>query len=365
MAATATSYQLTVLMCGPSEDSRGGISSVIRGYRSVGYPPEIRVRHVATSASGSRIKKFQVGLHGMLVALVAMSTTDVVHLHVSSGSSFLRKTVILLVAKVARVPVVFHVHGSDFDRFASGRLRPVVRAALTGAYAVVALSPQWRQTLLTVAPGANVVVIHNGIMIPPKPTNVEHGPLVSLGKLGRRKGTFDILKAVSTINDPTISVLLAGDGEIDQVRSEAVRLNISDQVEVLGWLDPAQCQQLLLRACAFLLPSYAEGLPMALLEAMAHGLPVIATPVGGMPEVVRDGDTGLVVGCGEVDDLASAIKNLMDDAHQRTEMGHRGRKLICDCFSIDKTMKELAVLWCAAKGSKYHRPDEPMHVATH
>jgi glycosyltransferase involved in cell wall biosynthesis len=99
------------------------------------------------------------------------------------------------------------------------------------------------------------------------------------------------------------------------------------------------------RASAFLLPSHAEGLPMGLLEAMAHGLPVITTPVGGIPEVVKDRDTGLLVAPGDVGGLARAIACIARDTALREDMGRRGRVVVTKRFSATTTIGLLVDLW--------------------
>lgn len=119
---------------------------------------------------------------------------------------------------------------------------------------------------------------------------------------------------------PTLRVCLGGDGEASAARALAQRLGIVDRVETPGWMTGATKAQWLARATIYALPSYAEGLPMSVLEAMAAGAPVVATPVGGISDVLSDGVHGLLVPPGDVVALVAALARLLDDAGLRDRL---------------------------------------------
>jgi glycosyltransferase involved in cell wall biosynthesis len=102
-------------------------------------------------------------------------------------------------------------------------------------------------------------------------------------------------------------------GSLDEVRQLATQLDVSDRVVCPGWLNPERKNAELASGTVFILPSYAEGMPMALLEAMSWRLPVIATPVGGIPQVIEHDVNGLLVPPGDIDGLAANITRLMKD----------------------------------------------------
>ena len=104
-------------------------------------------------------------------------------------------------------------------------------------------------------------------------------------------------------------------------------LDLGDAVTFLGWLPSGQVSEELANADAFVLPSYNEGLPMSLLEAMAAGLPVLSTPVGGIPEVVEHGVNGLIAEAGNIRSIADSMLALADDADRRTRLGAAAEKL--------------------------------------
>jgi glycosyltransferase involved in cell wall biosynthesis len=171
--------------------------------------------------------------------------------------------------------------------------------------------------------------------------------VLALGRLGQRKGTYDLLRAVESLPAHVrsrVHLRLAGDGEVDQVRAQVAARGLGDTVDVVGWLGPRERDEALRQADIFVLPSYDEGLPMALLEAMAHGLVPITTPVGGIPEAVTDGVHGLLVPPGDPAALARALHRLVENDALRERLG-RHAHLQAATFDVDGWRDELAEVW--------------------
>jgi glycosyltransferase involved in cell wall biosynthesis len=176
-----------------------------------------------------------------------------------------------------------------------------------------------------------VIVLPNPVKLPsqvPQRLGSHKVSFVFLGRIGPRKGAFDLIKAFACLSaeQKTRSVLtLAGDGDVEQARTLIKSLNLTDYITVLDWLDQEQRDALLAKADVFVLPSYNEGLPMALLEAMSWGLPVITTPVGGIPEVVTHKQNGLLVNPGDTQQLSEAMQSLIEDENLRLSLGSTAR----------------------------------------
>jgi glycosyltransferase involved in cell wall biosynthesis len=151
--------------------------------------------------------------------------------------------------------------------------------------------------------------------------------ILFLGRLGHAKGTYDLLQAVHLLlaRHPDIELVLVGDGDAAAAHQAAQKLGLGAHVVLPGWVAGAAKAQLLANATVFVLPSYAEGLPMSLLEAMAAGLAVIASAVGGIPEIVTDGIEGRLVEPGDVPALAHALDRVLSDCAVRARMGRAGR----------------------------------------
>jgi glycosyltransferase involved in cell wall biosynthesis len=148
-----------------------------------------------------------------------------------------------------------------------------------------------------------------------------------LGRLGERKGCYELVHAFLTL--PTelrarARLVMAGDGEVEGVRKAA--LPGGDRIVVHSWIDARERDRLLAASDVFALCSRAEGVPMVLLEAMANGLPSITTPVGGIPDVFRDGVDGVLVKPGNVDQIRAAMIRLITDDALRVAAGHSARE---------------------------------------
>jgi glycosyltransferase involved in cell wall biosynthesis len=145
-----------------------------------------------------------------------------------------------------------------------------------------------------------------------------------LGRISKLKGVFDLIQAFSRLSTGqrrSLKLLLAGDGDIEQAKLLVEQLQLADHVIFLGWIDANKRNALLSKADIFALPSHTEQLPMAILEAMAWGVPVITCPVGGIPDVVVSGKNGLLVPPGNVKQMADAMQSLVDDPSLRRSLG--------------------------------------------
>jgi glycosyltransferase involved in cell wall biosynthesis len=189
------------------------------------------------------------------------------------------------------------------------------------------------------------VVLHNPVHAPPVVPNAaaRECAILTLGVLGERKGTYDILRAVPLVLDqcPGAEFWLGGDGDVEGVRAAIAAAPWGTRVRLPGWVEGAEKAGYLARAGVFLLPSYAEGLPVAVLEAMAHGLAVITTPVGGIPDAVVDGETGIMVPPGDVPAIARACVSLLRDADLRARLGACARRRVEDRFEVSRVLGEL------------------------
>lgn len=282
---------------------------------------------------------------------------DVVHLHMSFKGSAVRKLILLHLARLFGVATVLHLHGSEFEVFCNS-LPPLFRRALVSSLAaasrVVVIGEFWRRFLVEQlgVPAEKVVIIRNGVPLPPRPTprpQTNHCRIVVLGRLGVRKGTPEFLQALS---DPRLAhfswdAIVAGDGEVELYRAHAKTLGIANRVTMPGWVGEPQVKEYLASADLFVLPSHNEGLPVAILEAMASGVAVITTPVGAIADLVVDQATGLLVPPGAVTQLANALVSLVGNPSLRAQMGAAGRQRMEDerQFSIEGAAEVLGELY--------------------
>ena len=164
----------------------------------------------------------------------------------------------------------------------------------------------------------------------------------------------DLLVAVALLAPrfPALRLVLAGSGDLAAWRRAARERGIGDRVELTGWLDAGAREAHLARAAVFCLPSHAEGLPMALLEAMAMGRAVVASRVGGIPEAVREGDNGLLVPPHDAPALAAALARVLDDAGLRARLGERARMTVAQHYSTEAVCGRLAAIYNDLAGAR-------------
>lgn len=279
------------------------------------------------------------------------SRPDVVHVHCSHRYSFVRAAFyVLFGAHVWRRPVVLHVHGSSFDEFLENESPLLVwlRALVFDASdAVVVLSPYWRETLRGSVPDDRLHVVPNAVDTEEyDPTfEVDRPHVVYLSSLVERKGVQEFVDAVDELQSRSVRefpVSIAGDGPLADV-VEAVSAR-HENVSWLGYVSEAEKRELLESASIFVLPTYAEGLPIAMLEAMAGGNAVVSTSVGSIPEIVGP-ENGALVDAGDADDLADTLETLVGEPASVERMGRRNRGLARERYDWDGAVESLLAIY--------------------
>jgi glycosyltransferase involved in cell wall biosynthesis len=294
---------------------------------------------------------------GSLALQLLRGQVELVHLHMASKGSVARKLSLLHLAKLARVRVVLHLHGSTFAAFYDALPPParwLIGASMRRADTVIALGTFWQEFLsrrVGIDP-ARIVLMPNAVAAGIDPARVPHDGrchLLFLGRIGARKGTGDLLKALAALPAALAGaweLTCAGDGDVAEHAALAARLGLAARVRFTGWVDEAAVQGLLAQSDVMVLPSYHEGLPMAILEAMAQALPVISTPVGAIGDVVCDRRNGLLVPPGDVPALAAALICLITRPELRLAMGRAGRLDVVRTYGLDAYCERLGRLYC-------------------
>lgn len=240
-----------------------------------------------------------------------------------------------------------------FYRSLSASRQRNVSQALERAEAVVVLSSSWHDFVREIAPRAHITVVNNYVVVPPlrpapaAPVSEAAFSVLFLGMLGQRKGIYDLLACWPAVIAaiPGARLLIGGNGEIEAATLRAQELDISDSVDFLGWVGGEQKVELLKNADVFVLPSYNEGLPMSVLEAMSWGKPVITTRVGGIPELITSGSDGILIDAGDREQLAEALLMFGHDAAYRELIGAAARKRIEENFSDVAVLPSLDLLY--------------------
>jgi glycosyltransferase involved in cell wall biosynthesis len=360
MLRNETEQRKFVLVLGPALDARGGVATVLNVYKEFGLFERNNVLHVVTHSDGPLLLKLAVAFRACFHVAwqLSVGAVSLIHSHTSERSSFWRKSIFFFLAKLAGVPFITHLHAPEFDKFYCAECGPIrkwlVRLVLEGSARVVVLADFWKSEMEKVCPAAQLTRIYNPIRVAGNFEQKNRKPyfFLFLGRLGKRKGVTDLVRAIREVKKviPEVKLFCGGDGEIEAVRNEIESFDLSRNVEVLGWLDSAQKQRLFQECACLILPSYGEGLPMAILEAMSVGLAVIATPVGGIPECVQHGLNGLIIPVGDVDLLASEIISIAKLDKNPYEMGGYGRALVQERFSPEVVLADVEKLYNDVRG---------------
>jgi glycosyltransferase involved in cell wall biosynthesis len=276
------------------------------------------------------------------------------HLHAHFGTN--SAEVAMLAHALGGPAYSFTVHGPE--EFDAPRCLGIAEKARRSAF-VVAISAYGRSQLyrwVERAHWSKIRVVHCGLEssfhdVAPAPLP-EAPRVVCVGRLCEQKGQRLLVEAAARLaaKGIVLEIVLAGDGELRaELESLAGKLGLSSRIRITGWIGSPQVRDEILAARALVLPSLAEGLPVALMEAMALRRPVLTTYVAGIPELVRPGENGWLVPSGDVEELAAALQDvLLRPAAELRAMGEAARRRALERHSIDKEAAKLAALFSAS-----------------
>lgn len=310
---------------------RGGVAAVEHVYSSF-YEP---FNHVTTVVSEGQVKKVLTLIKAVVLFLYWMlfhKEIKIVHIHGASDASFYRKRIFINMAKSFNKKVIFHCHGAEFKRFTTQH-KQMVASTLRKCDCIIALSQSWEKWFEGTFHHENVVVIKNVIAAPviKKVDKDRRFTLLFLGRLGKRKGIYDLLDVLKNNKekyDGKMLLLIGGDGETEKVVNYIKQNNLDNIVKFKGWISGKQKILLLNQADTYILPSYNEGLPISVLEAMSYSLPIISTNVGGIPEILKNGINGYLIHPGNKNEIEKSINNLMSDKGLIEKMGEVSRDMV-------------------------------------
>lgn len=339
-----------ICMIVPNPMVKGGIAAVVNGYRGSKLEEDYEITYVESYRDGSKLEKLIKGISGYFhFALVLLfHKPDIVHIHSSFGPSFYRKMPFVYMASWAKIPIINHIHGADFDEFyinASENKREKIRKVYSRCSLLIALSEEWKERLSQIVPSEKVVVIENYSTLHEDALKERmerncNNTVLFLGELGKRKGCYDIPTVIKMVKEsiPNVRFVLAGAGsEADEknIRQMIEDKGVSDNTVFPGWVRGEEKDRLLRKADVFFLPSYNEGMPMSVLDAMGYGLPIVSTNVGGIPKIVHDGENGYCCDAGDVANMSTGIIGLLTDGKKREAAIKESVNVVKNGYSLD------------------------------
>jgi glycosyltransferase involved in cell wall biosynthesis len=341
--------RVLIVVAGGLRD-RGGVTrcmeNLIESWMRLPVPPDYRI--VDPRGVGSIYRAPFHMLRAMWVVF-RESLRDgptIIHANMCENGSTLRKLPIVWLARTMGASSLIHLHGAEikamFDRLPRW-LRRVFRFGVARADCIVVLGTSWRDFMCRDVGirKEQVVCIPNAIAIPAAARSTPADGacrLLFLGRLEERKGADCFLQALASpqLAGLDFKAVMAGDGRVDVYREMARTLGLGQRVAFPGWVERDAVADLMLNSDVLVLPSLNEGLPMAILEAMAYGLTVVTTPVGAITDVIRDDDTGVLVPPANPTALAAALRRVIGDPNLRLRLGCRARALARAEFDVDR-----------------------------
>ena len=344
---------MKVLMIGAGRDVRGGVSSVVNSYYDAGLDKLCELTYLPTMEDGSKLKKLFVAVWARLCFEQLIKKNDILHVHMSADNSFYRKALFIRKAYKEKKKIIIHMHGSTFDLFYLERCNEAqksqVREIFAMADAVIALSQDWKEFLEKyICPADKIHVIYNAVKLPPAyEKDYSSQDMLFLGNLGKRKGTYDLIEVLPDILKafPDAHMYFGGDGEQEQAKALCREKGISDRVSFLGWVRGKEKEELLKKCSIYVLPTYHEGMPMSILEAMSYGMAVVSTYAGGIPHIIKNGENGLLCEAGDTAALQKLLEELLEQRDRREQFGRDAREKIAQEFDIQITIEKLIQIY--------------------
>ena len=346
---------MKVLMIGPSRSANGGISAVVNEYYKAGLDDKCELEYYASTATGNIFVKIDYFTKAILHMKKAISRNDVIHIHMSKNGSFFRKYFFAKEAKKQNKKIVIHIHSSQFLQFyrsSNLKIKKMIHKTFDNADKVFVLSEYWKEMFKELINENKMVVLANGIVCQEHLNKrYDNQNILFLGKICELKGIFDLLKAISiTVNKhKNVHLYIGGVGEIDTCKNICRKFNIEKNVSFCGWVSGEKKDKLLKNCSIFVLPSYTEGMPVSLIEAMSYGCSCIVTDVGAIPEIHNESNS-IMVKPGDVEELSNSICMLLEDNKVKENIGEAAFGYVSERYDENKIVEQLCQIYASLGG---------------
>lgn len=307
-----------VLFIGP-QNAFGGIGAVLRTYQE----NMKTFNFIATHKDQSKflnLVHFIFSIFRITFFLLVKKRIKIVHIHSASKGSFIRKLLIAMLVKVLQKKVIFHMHGGQFKEYFKSLTwsRPMYIFLLNRVDLFICLTDEWKTYFQNTFGIKQIKVIGNPVNIKSSYDSksfTNEVSLLFLGTLNSKKGIFNLLDYIHSnhfFKNKQIKLVIAGTGEVDKLKHIISDYKYLNQIEYIGFVN-GDAKFSAIDACdIFILPSYYEGLPVSILEALGYGKPVIATKVGGVQSIVKDKVNGWLFDAGEFSQLDQILDEIMN-----------------------------------------------------
>ena len=343
---------MRVLMVGPDvEKVPGGMATVVKNYMDSQLANKFKIRYISSNIEGNIINKLLFNIKALFKYLINIKKYDIVHIHMAERGSFYRKSIYIIIAKLLGKKIIVHFHGAEFDEFyhkESNKLQKMyIKYILGKSNLIIALGDNWKKKIKRYT-NTEIVVLNNAVEVPDNNFyDINNKNILLLGRLEQRKGTFDLLDITDNVlqEDSRFNLVLAGDGNLEVVKKKIDKLQLKDNVKLLGWINKEQREEIFKNTAIFVLPSYNEGMPMAILEAMSYGIPLVVSDVGDIPYLVNDEENGYLINAGDKKQLEDRVLRLMKDKDLRAKISRNNYDKVKNKFNLQLNLKKIEKIY--------------------
>ena len=328
---------------------RGGVAQVLDIYDKYIFKD---FRFIANSGGGGfrNLRILLVSICRLIKQLLSKREIKIVHIHTASYNSFYRSAIFVSLSKLLGRKVILHIHGGGFKDFYKTNPR-IIRKILEIADCLIVLSGSWKKFFESITKKPLICVVPNPVVLPSNEDldRREHSPLLRLlflGLLDQQKGIYDLLQVLADHKEEfegRVLLNVGGNGDVATFENTVKKMGLEKLVIFHGWVSGDKKKELLLNSDVFILPSYVEGLPMAILEAMTYGLVIVSTTVGAIPEVVSQ-DYGYLIAPGDQEALLDSLRSFPVEHEQLLELkqasAREGQK-----YSVDNVARNLEIVY--------------------
>ena len=285
-----------VLVIATSRKTRGGITSVVKAHETGEQWKKYHCRWIETHRDGNSIRKLWYLGTALVEYICLLPFYDIVHIHLATTQSAKRKKMFFYLAKWLSKKVILHFHPSNEKFLFEPMNSKLYRKLFSKADLVLVLSEQWRCWIkMALGLSNHIEVLYNPCPIVNRRDDLRKNHILFAGTIISRKGYETLIRGFARIaqEHSDWKVIFAGNGEIANAMKIVECCGIQNQVEFLGWVTDKDKEKVFQEASVYCLASDGEGFPMGVLDAWAYGIPCVVTPVGGIPDIVVDGENGL------------------------------------------------------------------------
>lgn len=340
---------MKVLMVGPARDVHGGVSAVVNSYYEAGLDKKVELEYLSSMRDGSKLQKLWVAISAYIQFVFCVWKYDIVHIHMASDASFYRKALFVLLTKLYRKKLIIHQHGGSFQDFYYGTKnnakQRLICKILNCADCFIVLSKEWYDFFHHLVDPTIMLTMNNAIAVPKvENKEYENHNILYLGRVTKEKGIRELVTAFERVRKTYAdSVLYLGGVFEEEAFSDEIIGR--ENIRFLGWIGDSQKAKALEECSVFVLPSYFEGQPMSLLEAMGYGCCCISTEVGGIPQIIKHNYNGILIEAQNDIMLTDAILSVIDNTELKKQLGMEAKNTICQKYDIQMRINQLLEIY--------------------